>query len=235
MLVLLLVGCGMGAFTTEDGPDRVRAALWFEPDSTLSLQLYGARQGYLVLANSTLPCWPEDGTYDPDGLVSPEDQYWQAQAATALAREGARIVAFSVAIDANEDWLGRYALQADAWEPDQMAGYVAGEGRVASGAWIHVVESAVEDGAGLNYALSGGITIVEEAHEIGVPAPAWLELGRRDTEVAGTFDLAPTELSGAFTAERCDNQALLGELSTYLARIAIADGAALEFGETEPG
>jgi hypothetical protein len=232
MLVVLLAGCGMGAFTTEDGPDRVRGALYFEPDSTLSLQLYGARQAYVVLANSTLPCWPADGTYDPDGLVSTEDQYWQAQAATAVVREGARFVAFTVAIDANEDWLGRYALQADAWEPGAMAGYVADEGRVASGAWIHVIESAVEDGAGLNYALSGGITIVEEAHEIGVPAPAWLEIDRKDTEMAGTFDLAPTELSGAFRAERCENQALLGELSSYLTNIAIADGALLEFDDS---
>ena len=39
---------------------------------------------------------PPVGTYDPDGVVSTEDQYWQAQAATALAREGARFVAFTV-------------------------------------------------------------------------------------------------------------------------------------------
>ncbi|MDP2316668.1 MAG: hypothetical protein Q8P41_27485 [Pseudomonadota bacterium] len=232
MWILALVGCGMGSFTTADGAEPVRTALYFVPDSTVSLELYGARQAYVLLANSTLPCWPVDEDDDPD--TPPTDNarsYWDAQFATVFAREGGRTVAFALSIDADADWLGRYSLHEDAWEAAAMGGYVATDGRVASGAWYEVIESAVDDGVGVSYALDGGIEVVEEAHDIAVGAPAWVEIARKDTALEGTFDFDPAPLSGGFTAERCDNLELLSDLYTYLAVLAIADGALEETDE----
>ncbi len=235
MTLLALLGCGMGTFTTEDGPDQVRTALYFVPDSALSLQLYGARQAYVLLANSTLPCWP--ATDDDDPTTPPTDtesRYWDAQAATLFAREGARIVAFSVALGPEEDWLGRYPLRTDAWDSAAMADYVATDGRVASGAWYQVIEAEVDGGSGLDYALTGGVEVVEEAHDVGVGAPAWVDVERKDTKLTGTFDLTPAPLSGTFQAEHCDNLALLGDLYTRLALLAIADAAGEGVGEVPP-
>ncbi|MFN7146374.1 MAG: hypothetical protein ACK4YP_21555, partial [Myxococcota bacterium] len=138
MLLALILGCAPGTFETEHGKEPLRAALYFAPDSTLMLAAQGTRQIYVLLANSTLPCTPEAVEDDPrtqsDEVLAAE-QYWKAQFATAFLREGALVVAGVLAIGADDDWLGRYPLQSDAWDAPTMAAYVAETGRVAAGKW----------------------------------------------------------------------------------------------------
>ncbi len=236
MVMLALLGCNsMGTFTTEEGPETVRTALYFLPDSTLSLELYGARQAYVLLANSTVPCWPADDDGDPATPPASSDLlYWSAQQATMFSREGGITIAFSLALAPEQDWLGRYAMHADAWESDAMAKYVQTDGRVATGAWYEVFEAAIDEGAGLDYALDGGIKVLDEAHEIGVGAPAWVDVERKDTEMRGTFDFAPAPYAGTFRAQFCDNYEFLGSVYAQLLAFAIADGA-LEEGESDTG
>ncbi|MDP2308034.1 MAG: hypothetical protein Q8P18_18560 [Pseudomonadota bacterium] len=236
MLMLALLGCSsMGTFTTADGSEPIRTALYFLPDSALWLELYGARQAFVLLANSTLPCWPADDDGDPLTPAADTDLlYWSAQQATMLSREGGITIAFSLALGPEEDWLGRYSMHADAWETAAMAQYVQTDGRVATGAWYEVVEAAVAEGAGLDYALDGGIEVLEEEHEIGIGAPAWVDVARKDTVLTGTFDFAPAEYAGTFRAQHCDNLDILTTLYTQLAVFAIADGVLDEGGDTGP-
>ena len=152
-----------------------------------------------------------------------------------FAREGGVTIAFSLALAPDQDWLGRYAMHTDAWESGAMAQYVQTDGRVAAGAWYEVFEAAIDEGAGLDYALKGGIEVLDEAHEIGVGAPAWVDIGRKDTELHGTFDFAPAPYAGTFRAQFCDNLAFLGSVYTQLALYAIADGVLEDAGDTGRG
>lgn len=236
MVILALLGCSsMGTFTAEEGPETIRTALYFLPDSALSLELYGARQAYVLLANSTVPCWPADDDGDPATPPRSSDLlYWTAQQATMFSREGGVTIALSLALAPDQDWLGRYAMHADAWDSGAMAQYVRTDGRVATGAWYEVFEAAIDEGSGLDYALDGGIEVLDEAHEIGVGAPAWVDIERKDTELRGTFDFAPAPYAGTFRAQHCDNLEFLGEVYTQLALFAIADGV-LDSAEGDTG
>ncbi len=224
--IALLAGCGMGSFTTEDGPEPLRAALFFTPDSTVTLATQDSRQVYLLLANSTIPCEPADVEDDPatttDETVAARE-YWEAQFATAFAREGALVVAMVLSVGAEEDWLGRYPLQSDAWDLTEMATYVEEDGRVAAGGWYSVEEASVEDANGVLYA--SAIEIDEEEHDLAVGAPAWVEITAKDAVLAGTFDFAPVELGGSFEAARCENSTLLTDLYQQLGAMVIAEQA----------
>ena len=154
--MLFLLGCGMGTFDTRDGPDPVRTALYFAPDSALSLELYDARQVYVLLANSTVRCEPEDAVDDPRTPTFDEEgaaeTYWQAQILTAFTRENALSIAMVLSLDATSDWIGRYSMHEDAWDQDAMERYVTTDGRVAAGAWYRVAESSNGDNSGVLYA-----------------------------------------------------------------------------------
>lgn len=228
MFLLALLACGPGTFTTRDGTESIRGALYFAPDTTLSLELNGSRQIWILLANSTLPCAPEDVEDDPTTAtdeVAAAKSYWAAQVATAFAREGALSVAMVLGVGAEEDWLGRYSFHSDAWDADAAASYVATDGKVAAGAWYRVVEAAVEEGNGVLYADQGAITTTEEEHDLEIGAPAWVDVTRKDTELAGTFSFAPASLTGEFKAERCDNLDLLSDLYLRLAVLALTEDA----------
>lgn len=225
VLISLLAGCGMGTFETRDGNDEVRAALYFAPESALTLELYDARQVYLLLANSTVPCWPDDVEDDPRTPTLDEEaaaqSYWEAQLLTAFSRENALAVAMTLSVDATSDWIGRYSLHEDAWDQASMERYVATDQRVAAGAWYRVVESSNGDNSGVLYAAD--VSVDEEAYDLEVGAPAWVDVEAKDTELVGTFDFAPTKLGGSFIAERCDNLDLLELLYLRLAVLALAD------------
>lgn len=225
-LLPLLVGCGMGTFVTRQGPEPVRTALYFAPDTSLPLASYGLRSSYLILANSTVPCEPAE-VEDAPATAADESlaarAYWEAQLATAFAREGALVVAMVLAVGPEEDWLGRYPLQSDAWELDGMGEYVAEDGRVAAGGWYRVDEAGVDDASGVLYAGEGGIQVLEERHDLAVGAPSWVEVETRDTTMRGSFDFAEVTLNGTFEAELCGNMDLLTTLYAQLGVLALAD------------
>lgn len=228
MLLALLLGCGPGTFETEDGKEPLRAALYFAPDSTLTLAAQGTRQIYVLLANSTLPCEPEAVEDDPrtensDEVAAAKD-YWEAQFATAFLREGALVVAGVLAIGADEDWLGRYPLQSDAWDAPAMAAYVEETGRVAAGGWYRVDEASSAGASGVLYANDdGGFSVDEEAHDLSVGAPAWVEVTEKNSVLAGAFDFPDAKLAGTFTAARCDNADLLTELYKRVGALVVAE------------
>ncbi len=220
MLLLQMLGC-MGFFRTDAGPDRVRGALFFAPDSTLSIAVTGGRQIVLLLANSSLPCSSptEDDPLTAEDEVADGRTYYEATFATAFAREGALVVAMVLAVDDTEDWLGTYNLHDDAWNPAALAGYVATDGRVAAGAWYQVDEAAVDSTNGNFYTYS----ITEDRSDEEVGAPAWVALDTADRHMRGRFSFAPTALSGSFEAERCDNLDLLAALYLRLAALSPDD------------
>jgi hypothetical protein len=227
MWLALLGGCALGTLTTEDGVEPLRTALAFAPDNTLSLALHDTRRAYLLLANSTLPCAPPEEMDDPatasDEVLAAE-QYWDAQLATLFGREGARVVLLVLSVGPEEDWLGRYPLDADAWETGDLAAGAPEAGRVAAGAWLHVEETAVADRNGVLYARD--VEIVEEEHDFAVDAPAWVDVSRKDTTVEGEFDFPEAGLAGSFSATACPNTSLLTDLYQLLFTLGQALGGA---------
>ena len=224
-LVPAIIGCGPGQFVTEDGPEPLRGALFFAPDSTVTLALQETRQVYLVLANSTLPCAPEDVEDDPATLADETlaaRAYWGAQFATAFAREGARVVVLLLSVGSEEDWLGRYPLRGDALDLAALGEYVAADGRAAAGGWYSVEESSVADANGVLYASS--MVGDEAAFDLAVDDPAWVDVSAKDAVVEGTFDFTPLSFRGTFVAERCDNTELLTELYQRLGALVLAFG-----------
>ena len=88
MWTLLFVGCDQLPIDGE--AERVRGALWFEP-------VYANLPTFAVaaIANSPLPCEPEetppDPTTDVDEVASAE-AWWAGQLGSAATREGAALV-----------------------------------------------------------------------------------------------------------------------------------------------
>lgn len=217
MLVLSLLGCGMGTLDTLEGDEPLRAALYFVPDSTISLALLDSRQIYVLLANSTILCEPEVTEDDPTTANLDEagaaNEYWEAQFGTALIREGAIVVVMALAVAPEEDWLGEYDFESDAWDIDALQGYVARDGRVAAGGWSQIEESTGDAAEGV---ISSELTVAEEDHDYTVGGSASVEITRRDTVLAGRFDFKPTHLTGQFEAARCDNPEFLSRLYQIL-------------------
>lgn len=212
MLLFALLACAPGELSTEDGPDTLRAALFFAPDASLSVAARGTRQVYVLLANSTVPCEPDDVEDDPTTEADETNvarEYWMAQLYTAFSREGARVVLATLITGAEVDWLGRYDADADAWDPTSAAERVAEHDRVAAAAWFHVEEAAVDDINGVLYASE--IEIVESEHERAVDGGGF-DIVAKDSVLEGAFDFPEADLSGRFTADRCDNAELLTAL-----------------------
>lgn len=220
-LLLWSLGCAPGAFVTGDGEEPLRTALFFAPDTSLSVVTTDTRKVHLLLANSTVPCEPEAVFDDPStdaDEASTAREYWSGQLATAFVREGARVALLTLSVGPGADWLGRYPVHADAWDPDEAAARAVAEGRVAAAGWLHVEEAAVDEAGGVLYAAE--TEVVESEHDFAVDEPAWIDVARKDEVLGGTFDFDGA-LAGRFAAARCDNDELLTELYATVLRLAV--------------
>jgi len=206
-MVWTLLAC-TGTFHTDQGPDAVRSALWFDVTTLEGVEDPAVpRQSLLLLLNSTLPCRAEDVENDPATADIDEaaaaTRYWQAQLYTAFSREGALAVAIAL-YTYEPDWSGEYSFYPNTFT--RAADRLAEESRVAYGAWYRVDEAALLEADGVYYLYEP----TQVTPGIGVDDPAWAVVDARgDDQLAGQFSFTPTELSGTFRAEACDNGVLL--------------------------
>lgn len=211
-----LMACA-GTFHAPDGPEPVRSAVWFDVNGMNGIEDPRVpREALLLLLNSTVPCEVPDTEDDPrTGTVdeaAAAEQYWQAQVGSAFTREGALAVALGL-FTYEGDWEGRYDIDATALS--DAVTLLGGTSRVGYGAWYRVDESVVEDSDGVYFTY----TPVDFAYDPAVAAPAWINVSERDDTLVGNFSFTPTELSGSFRAEPCDNQDLLDILLAQIVRL----------------
>lgn len=199
LLAVSLAGCA-GTIHTPDGDEPIRSALWFDPAAVGA----DASQTLVVLANSPLPCAPEDVADDPStgtDEAAAAAAYWQAELDSAVAREGAWVVVAGL-VTGDADRRGAYPL-----DPAGLRYPTAGLGpRGGFGAYAHVVESAVTatDGLVSDYA----ITAFDS--DFGQP-PSVVTIDADDGDtLSGALLLLPARVSAEFAAQRCTNTDLQG-------------------------
>jgi hypothetical protein len=227
-MLLLLLACN-GTFHSELGNDAVRTALWFDVNALEGVTNPAVpRENLLLLLNSTVPCRaPEvrnDASTPEVDEAAAAVQYWQAQVYTAFVREGALAVAMGL-YTFEPAWDGRYAFHAEAFTaaPDLLQS----ETRVAFGAWYRVDEAVLDEANGVFYTY----TPTDVQYSPAVDTPAWVNIDAHEDGVfSGNFSFTPTELSGTFRAEPCDNRELLDALLAQVVQLQYLDGGGVIFG-----
>lgn len=201
-MIFLLAACG-GQLHTSDGDERVRTALWFDQGAT-----GGVSTVAILSANSTIPCEAQDVPNDPDTPDIDEAasavEWWQAQLAAAVTREGAWIAVFRYGVDAGALPTGTIDLSPDGWSGDTAEHGGAG--------WLHIIESQLDEQSGAIY------TYEPLEYEVDELAVGDLHAADAGGQLGITFDLG-NDLSGSFSAEKCESEALISAavraLTTY--------------------
>lgn len=218
MLLLLALAC-VGTFQTDDGPDAVRTALYFDVNAAEGTTNPAVpREIIILLLNSTVPCRAPEVENDPETDTVDEAaaavQYWQAQLYSAFSREGALAVAMGL-YTYEPDWEGRYTFEADAFT--NARDLLESETRVAFGSWYRVDEAVLLEADGVFYTYAA----TDVSFGAAVADPAWLNLrAGRNGALAGNFSFTPTELSGNFEAVACDNRDLLEALLAQVVQLS---------------
>lgn len=185
MGLLTLFAC---SFLTPSGEEPIRGALWVD-------EVFANYPGsaMVVIANSPLPCEPDDTEDVPatavDEVASAES-WWVAQLQSAFTREGAAVVVI---------WLGGNAAEGGEFVVSPNGWLTPESGRGGGGALL--VEEAVlleRDGALFQYEP----TEFTRYTELSGTASATVD----DATAEVTFELG--DWSGAATTERCVNRAL---------------------------
>lgn len=215
--LLLLTGC-LGTLRSSEGSDLVRGALWFAGREGVlnGSETTGAETPnsvLVLLANSQLPCAPDDVEDDPEtGLdeAAAAKEFWQAQVASAFSREGAVVVLLGL-YTWSDALTGDYAVSPDALE-DHLS-LLSSEPRVGFGAWMRVNEAEVDETSGMFYSYVDTDVDFEagadETSAMSFSVAGGLDHEVRDGERAsGDFQLQPSGMSGTFHADRCDNDTL---------------------------
>lgn len=218
--LLALMACA-DRVVTPSGRDYVRAAVWLEVSTPALLAFPDGDVLLGLVLNSDLPCEPEDVDDDPDTDHLNEqdmaDNYWDAQLASALFREGAFVAGYLLYREPGQRWQGAWDLHEDTMF-DPQARAAAGGGRAAAGFWYHVTDAGVED---RDEALLVNETETYEA-DFQVAAPAWVDVDSTEEGVLeGAFDYWPAQASGTFHAERCTSDQLEGKILAALIELGI--------------
>lgn len=185
MLTLTLLGC---TFTTPQGEMPIHGALWVD-------EVFANFPGsaMVVIANSPLPCEPDDVEDVPatavDEVASAES-WWVAQLQSAFTREGAAAVALWLGGDAAEG--GEFVVSRDGW--------LTTTAHRGGGAALQVQEAVLlqRDGALFQYEPT------ELTRDTALAGTASATVGDITAEV--TFDLG--DWRGTATTARCVNPAL---------------------------
>lgn len=188
--MLFLLGC-VDTFTTPEGDERVRGALWIEaplannPDDAL-----------VIVSNSVIPCVAEEVA---DNAGTPADetagalQWWEAQIASAVTREGTVLLAL---------WLsGGTTKSAFDVGPDADT--------LSSGVGYRVIESVLEarDGPYFYYQVTES--------ELDGALSGTVSLERGETDVRVIADLGEWAVDAQ--TEVCENTVLVRSFYEYLA------------------
>jgi hypothetical protein len=213
MLTLLTIAGCMGTLRSDEGADRVRSALWFSGNAD------GPTETLVLIANSALPCAPEDTTDDPETGLDEQAaalQYWNAQVASAFSREGAIVVMLGL-----YTWTpaveGDYALTEEGLA--QHLSLLEASPRVGFGAWLKVIESEVTETNGI----FSNTTATEVDFDAAAASPSHATLDERDGErLSGEFALEPAGVAGSFHAEQCSNSDLYTAIFTEVVALQYA-------------
>ena len=188
--MLFLLGC-IETLTTPEGQERVRGALWIEaplannPDDAL-----------VIVSNSPIP-WAAEEVADNAGTPADETagalQWWEAQIASAVTREGTVLVGLWLADGATKS---AFDIGSDTESKSSGVGY-------------RVVESALEarDGPYFYYQVTES--------ELDGDLTGTVTLERGETAVRVTADLGEWAVDAQ--AEVCENTVLVRSFYEYLA------------------
>lgn len=193
MLTLTLLGC---TFTTPDGEEPIHGALWVDD---VFANFPGSAM--VVVANSPLPCEPDDTEDVPatavDEVASAES-WWVAQLQSAFTREGAAAVAI---------WLGGNAAEGGEFVVSPE-GWLTSESGRGGGAALQVQEAVLlqRDGALFQYEPT------EFTRDTSLQGTASATVG--DTTAEVTFNLG--DWRGRAVTERCVNPALASAVVSLL-------------------
>ncbi len=205
-MIFVLLACA-DQFHTARGDETVRAALWFDQGAT-----GGVSTVAVIAANSTIPCEAEDVKNNPDTPTIDEAasavEWWQAQLAAAVTREGAWIAVFRYGVDAGALPTGKIDLAPDGW-PGDTDGF-GGAG------WLHINESRLGEQLGAVY------TYEPTDYDVDELAVGELVASDDAGKLGVTFDLG-VDLSGAFSAEKCESDALISAAVRALRSFAEGD------------
>ncbi len=227
-MLLGLLGCS-GTFHTDQGGDAVRSALYFDVNALEGITNPEVPSEVLILLlNSTVPCRAPEVENDPATATVDEAaaavEYWQAQVYSAFSREGALAVAMGL-YTYEPAWDGRYSFHPTAFT--DARDLLQAETRVAFGSWYRVDEAVLLDSQGVFYTYSP----TDISFDAAVGEPAWLNLAAQgDDTLSGNFSFTPTELSGNFSAQGCDNRELLDALLAQVVQLNYLGGASADGG-----
>ena len=222
-MLLALVGCS-GTFHTDQGQDAVRSALSFDVNALEGITNPAVpREVVILLLNSTVPCRAPEVENDPGTTTVDEAaaaaEYWQAQVYSAFSREGALAVAMGL-YTYEPAWDGRYSFHPTAFT--DARDLLQAETRVAFGSWYRVDEAVVLDAQGV----FSTYRPTDISYDAAVSEPAWLNLTTSGAgTLSGNFSFTPTELSGTFSAEGCENRELLDALLAQVVQLNYLGGA----------
>ena len=160
----------------------------------------------VVVANSPVPCAPDDRADDPS--TTPDEaaaaiSWWHAQLASAATREGATLAVFWVgdAVD------GQVELTTDGWLGNDPA--------LGGGYLLQVREAAVESRDGLVYANQPTHASLDQASTGTVTSTL--------AETTAEVEFASGEWAGKVTLERCENAELLPTVSALVVPFVLDD------------
>jgi hypothetical protein len=184
-MLLWLAGCA--TFTTPDGEERVRGALWVDG------ALANADGALVVVANSPVPCRAEEVADDPatdTDEAAAASAWWEAQLQSAVTREGAAVLVLWLGGDAAAG--GEFTVAAEGWMGDE-----SGQGGAMS---LQVREAAAPERDGAIY-LDQPVDYALRPNLTGAAAATV-----READADVTFAVEGWE--GTTTVERCDNPVL---------------------------
>lgn len=178
MFLLLSLGC-LGTLSIDGDTERLRTALLITGDS---------EERWLLVANSTVLCEPEESENDPrtpvDEVASAKE-FWQAQVVAAQTREGAFVTVVRLPSDSGTFELGPWLVGGPA------------------GGWYHVIEAAVTEREELL------TTYLPTELESDLEAVGEVTISPDGERFSGTFAYPDDGIEGTFHAEGCGSQDLL--------------------------
>lgn len=196
-------GC-LGTSWVGDEAEPVQTALWTDLGDTGDFAALA-----VLVANTRAHCHPED-TADDAGTTGRDEEAiaadrWAAEWYAAMTREGARIAAFVLRVEAGEQPVGSFEIAGAAWDFEE------GELGTASAASLWVEESRMTS--------RDGVYLVEEPTEFELETEEGGEVETFDSlgRLGARFQL-DGGWSGEFYADECDDPDVLRSLVYTLAR-----------------
>ena len=185
-MMLLLLGCSHGTFTTASGSHPLETAFFLEVDDPDSPTMY------VILSTSYLgSCQRADLRDDPDEAL--EELFF------ALVREGSRVALLELNRYGTDTWEGLLPLADETFQPNQLSGQSP---FIAQGSFLEVHEARVDRDEGLDR--SYVITDATYVAEVAAPGQVSISRWTPDEMLSGALAFDALDASATFRAKPCD-------------------------------